>query len=345
MAVTANKKKPWDMSSTWPVLVGATIGGFVSTLLFHPFYTTAKRKVIQHPNPWNNTYKGLSYGLYSSVLWNVFRLGIRPTLGPIIYKYSQSPDTNLLLIIPITIANIILASGELLLLPLTNLKVRSQCDIDLNDKEYGYFNGWGVFLARKPFANLHLNNSNWIFGGLMSVILTQPFDVISIKQQTDKDYTDKYWFKIGKQIWETEGMRGFADGLLLRIEIYFARLAFHFMFTQVIIDKLRDIDKKKQIQKIIEEYEKYEKCARIFHEEREELLRKLLDGKGDDDIGISKIVLDYMDAMEVCDKVLDPNKGGEYMTDCGIIAKSYGIDLDRVRVYVKYHQNFKYWVQ
>jgi len=284
-----------------PYVVGSATSGILEILIFHPVDTVAKRlmsnteaifqtgskdnmsrlnKVLFKDavdrsffGKWLSLFPGVSFGAVYKVLQRTYKFGSQPILrdymGRNYSKYFKNKDmTNAL-------AGAAVGIGEVVLLPLDVLKIKSQTNpevlkgrgvIDLVVKEnFKLYRGIGWTMARNCPGSFALFGCNSLVytqifgvsgpreakgyqiffgsmaGGTASILVSSPLDVIKTRIQNKPFDDPRSGFKVLSDLMRTEGPGALFKGLVPKVGLIGPKLVFSFTVAQWLIKELQNV--------------------------------------------------------------------------------------------------------
>merc|ERR1712228_986318 len=237
-----------------PYVVGSATSGILEILIFHPVDTVAKRLMSNTEaifqtgskdnmkrlnnvlfkdavnrsffGKWLSLFPGVSFGAVYKVLQRTYKFGSQPILRDYMarnygkqfasaFGAGNSRDmTN-------ACAGALVGIGEVVLLPLDVLKIKSQTNpevlkgrgvVDLVVKEnFKLYRGIGWTMARNCPGSFALFGS--MAGGIASIMVSSPLDVIKTRIQ-NKPFDDaRSGFKVFGDLMKQEGPHALFKGL------------------------------------------------------------------------------------------------------------------------------------
>merc|ERR1712190_26830 len=284
-----------------PYVVGSATSGVLEILIFHPVDTVAKRlmsnteaifqsgskdnmsrlnKVLFKDavdrgffGKWLSLFPGVSFGAIYKVLQRTYKFGSQPILRDYMArnysKYFKNKDmTNAL-------AGAAVGIGEVVLLPLDVLKIKSQTNpgvlkgrgvVDLVVKEnFKLYRGIGWTMARNCPGSFALFGANSLVytkifgvsgpreakayqiffgsmaGGTASILVSSPLDVIKTRIQ-NKPFDDaRSGFRVISDLMKTEGPHALFKGLTPKLSLIGPKLVFSFTVAQWLIKELQNV--------------------------------------------------------------------------------------------------------
>jgi len=272
-------------------LAGSTIAGLVELFGFHPVDTIAKRlmahegrfvlstdfsRVVLRSDAGGNVgivagmrslFPGLGFAAGYKVLQRIYKFGGQPVVLDSVARMTHLPrDTPILH----AVAGSMIGVGEVLLLPLDVLKIKSQNNPEAlqgrglvgilrTERLASLYRGAGWTAARNAPGSFALFGvtafvKNKIFnledfrsasfgqtfvasvgGGVASITVASPLDVIKTRIQS-RDFSSKETgLQILRQMLQKEGVSAFFKGLLPKILVVGPKLVFSFTIAQQLI--------------------------------------------------------------------------------------------------------------
>jgi len=291
-----------------PYVVGSATSGILEILIFHPVDTVAKRlmsnteaifqsgskdnmsrlnKVLFKDavnrsffGKWLSLFPGVSFGAVYKVLQRTYKFGSQPILRDYMarnygkqfanaFGAGNSRDmTN-------ACAGALVGIGEVVLLPLDVLKIKSQTNpevlkgrgvVDLVVKEnFKLYRGIGWTMARNCPGSFALFGANSLVytrlfgvsgpkdakgyqiffgsmaGGIASIMVSSPLDVIKTRIQ-NKPFDDaRSGFKVFSDLMKQEGPHALFKGLTPKLSLIGPKLVFSFTVAQWLIKELQTV--------------------------------------------------------------------------------------------------------
>jgi len=291
-----------------PYLVGSATSGILEILIFHPVDTVAKRLMSNTEaifqtgskdnmkrlnnvlfkdavnrsffGKWLSLFPGVSFGAVYKVLQRTYKFGSQPILRDYmarnygkqfasVFGAGNSRDmTN-------ACAGALVGIGEVVLLPLDVLKIKSQTNpevlkgrgvVDLVVKEnFKLYRGIGWTMARNCPGSFALFGANSLVytrifgvsgpkdakgyqiffgsmaGGIASIMVSSPLDVIKTRIQ-NKPFDDaRSGFKVFGDLMKQEGPHALFKGLTPKLSLIGPKLVFSFTVAQWLIKELQTI--------------------------------------------------------------------------------------------------------
>lgn len=269
----------------WPKIVGGGISGVLEIGLFHPIDTLTKRLMFNTTsvnqnnfskilfkenfndtfvNKYKSLYTGAHFGMAYKILQRTYKYGGQSILNDHL-TLTDNKSLNQ------AFTGALIGAGEVSLLPLDVLKIRSQTNPDLiknksiinifKQEGMGLYKGSGVTILRNvpgSFALFGTNSftKNYIFnlenetkatffqnfvsstlGALASITISSPMDVIKVRIQGNSSNNNSY-LSIIKDMIKNEGFSSFFKGLPTKSLIIGPKLIFSFTIAQEITKKL-----------------------------------------------------------------------------------------------------------
>ena len=298
------------MKNNYGTIIGSSVAGITEIAFFHPLDTIAKRlmshesKVIKNSfYETNNNIKNIFLKNHSNNGW----LRSIPTLYPglgfatgykitqRIYKYSgqhtlknyfyNNYKTNFDNIFGQKYSNTMISAlsgsiigvGEIALLPLDILKIKSQTNPEsikkrnlfqlIKQEKFNLYRGWhwtairnapGSFtlfgtstLLKNSLFNLDMNAKSTLFqhficstgASIACIVVSSPLDVIKTRVQNKDFNQNTKGIKILKDIIKYEGITGFFRGIGPKIMVIGPKLTFSFTIAQYLIELFSNNDK------------------------------------------------------------------------------------------------------
>mmetsp|Transcript_29934 Transcript_29934/g.36697 ORF Transcript_29934/g.36697 Transcript_29934/m.36697 type:complete len:304 (+) Transcript_29934:144-1055(+) len=291
--------------SKYPFVIGSATSGVLEILLFHPIDTIAKRlmsntaeinnmstlskilfKDAQNKGvigKWLSLFPGVSFGAAYKVLQRTYKFGSQPILRNFMrekygdsYKATFGKNSHDMLNAS---AGALVGIGEVFLLPLDVLKIKSQTNpevlqgrgfIDLVVKEnFKLYRGIGWTMARNCPGSFALFGANSLVytrmfgvsgpreakgyqivvgslsGGVASIVVSSPLDVIKTRVQNKPFDDNRSGFKVVTDLMKEEGPSAFFKGLTPKIGLIGPKLVFSFTVAQALIAKLQGVWEEK----------------------------------------------------------------------------------------------------
>lgn len=291
-----------------PYVVGSATSGVLEILIFHPVDTVAKRlmsnteAIFQSGSKdnmkrlnnvlfkdavnrsfigkWLSLFPGVSFGAVYKVLQRTYKFGSQPILRDYmarnygkqfanVFGAGNSRDmTN-------ACAGALVGIGEVVLLPLDVLKIKSQTNpevlkgrgvVDLVVKEnFKLYRGIGWTMARNCPGSFALFGANSLVytrlfgvsgpkdakgyqiffgsmaGGIASIMVSSPLDVIKTRIQ-NKPFDDaRSGFKVFSDLMKQEGPHALFKGLTPKLSLIGPKLVFSFTVAQWLIKELQTV--------------------------------------------------------------------------------------------------------
>jgi len=305
------KKK--SKEDSMPYVVGSSVSGILEVIIFHPIDTIAKRlmsntKSVFQPGAtqrenfgrlgkvifkedinkgffgkWLSLFPGVSFGAVYKILQRTYKFGSQPLLTPIITDYyggwfdqtfgRNSKDMQN------AVSGALVGMGEVVLLPLDVLKIKSQTNpdvmkgrgiIELFVKEnIRLYRGTTWTMARNAPGSFALFGANSLVytrmfgvsgpreakgyqifvgsmaGGIASIVVSSPLDVIKTRLQ-NKAFDDKRsGLRVVSELIKEEGVHAFFKGLTPKIGLIGPKLVFSFTVAQWLTKEIQIyLDKK-----------------------------------------------------------------------------------------------------
>ncbi|CCH62347.1 hypothetical protein TBLA_0H00550 [Henningerozyma blattae CBS 6284] len=284
-------------------LLGSASAGILEICVFHPVDTISKRLMTNHTKvvsaselnkvifkeyatiPFGKRlftlFPGLGYAASYKVLQRVYKYGGQPFVNEYLNKNFKKDFDNAFgaktgkAMISATAGSLI-GIGEIILLPLDVLKIKSQTNPDAFKgrgfvkilKEEGFFNlyrGWGWTIARNAPGSFALFGGNsftkeylfglkdhskasWeqnfvssIVGACSSLIVSAPLDVIKTRIQNRSFDNPESGMTIVKNTLKKEGVTAFFKGLTPKLLTTGPKLVFSFTLAQTLIPKFEEL--------------------------------------------------------------------------------------------------------
>eukprot|EP00834_Sanchytrium_tribonematis_P008576 NODE_1055_length_2404_cov_0.960087.p1 type:complete len:289 gc:universal NODE_1055_length_2404_cov_0.960087:2072-1206(-) len=282
--------KPDTSTSTTVRILGSATAGIAEIFLFHPIDTIAKRLMSNHSNlpisqvifkdkyqetvlkRYKSLFPGLGFAASYKILQRIYKFGGQPIVKDHLMKYKQTFDdlfgNNSKVMMDATAGSLI-GIGEIALLPLDVLKIKSQTNPDAlkgkniislftnNLRELYRGAGWTAFrnapgsfalFGGNSFAkqNMQIVDSPSILqtfiastvGSVSSIIVSAPLDVIKTRIQNRPFDSPESGFNILKQLLKNEGPSALFKGLIPKITVVGPKLIFSFTVAQKMIEFL-----------------------------------------------------------------------------------------------------------
>jgi len=296
-----------------PYVIGSSVSGILEVVIFHPIDTIAKR-LMSNTTPvfqpgatqrenfgrlskvifkndvnkgffgkWLSLFPGVSFGAVYKILQRTYKFGSQPLLTPIIYDHcggwfdstfgKNSKDMQN------AVSGALVGMGEVVLLPLDVLKIKSQTNpdvlkgrgiVELVVKEnIRLYRGTTWTMARNAPGSFALFGANSLVytrlfgisgpreakgyqifvgsmaGGIASIIVSSPLDVIKTRLQ-NKAFDDKRsGFRVIRELVKEEGVHAFFKGLTPKVGLIGPKLVFSFTVAQWLTKEIQiHLDKK-----------------------------------------------------------------------------------------------------
>mmetsp|Transcript_9999 Transcript_9999/g.9001 ORF Transcript_9999/g.9001 Transcript_9999/m.9001 type:complete len:319 (+) Transcript_9999:115-1071(+) len=291
-----------------PYVVGSATSGILEILIFHPVDTVAKRLMSNTEaifqtgskdnmkrlnnvlfkdavnrsffGKWLSLFPGVSFGAAYKVLQRTYKFGSQPLLRDWMarnygtafantFGAGNSRDmTN-------ACAGALVGIGEVFLLPLDVLKIKSQTNpevlkgrglVDLIVNEnFKLYRGIGWTAARNCPGSFALFGANSLVytrifgvsgpkeakgyqiflgsmsGGIASIMVSSPLDVIKTRIQNKPFDDPRSGFKVFSDLMKEEGPHALFKGLTPKLSLIGPKLVFSFTVAQALIAKLQDV--------------------------------------------------------------------------------------------------------
>jgi len=294
------EKKKSTKEDSMPYVIGSSVSGILEVIIFHPIDTIAKRlmsnttTIFQSGAPsgenwgrlnkvlfkkdvdrgffgkWLSLFPGVSFGAVYKILQRTYKFGSQPLLTPIITDHygswfdskfgKNSKDMQN------AVSGALVGIGEVVLLPLDVLKIKSQTNpdvlkgrglVELFVKEnIRLYRGTTWTMARNAPGSFALFGANSLVytrlfgikgpreakgyqifvgsmaGGIASIVVSSPLDVIKTRLQ-NKSFDDKRsGFRVLGDLVREEGFHAFFKGLTPKIGLIGPKLVFSFTVAQ-----------------------------------------------------------------------------------------------------------------
>jgi hypothetical protein len=294
---SAKKKSKDDSISS---VVASSVSGILEVIIFHPIDTVAKRlmsnttAIFQPGVPrsenmarlnkvlfkkdvdrgffgkWLSLFPGVSFGAAYKILQRTYKFGTQPILTPIITEHyggwfdnkfgKNSKDMQN------AVSGALVGMGEVVLLPLDVLKIKSQTNPDvlkgrglidlILNENIRLYRGVTWTMARNAPGSFALFGANSLVytrlfgikgprdakahqifvgsmaGGIASIVVSSPLDVIKTRLQ-NKSFDDKRsGFRVLSELIKEEGFHAFFKGLTPKIGLIGPKLVFSFSVAQ-----------------------------------------------------------------------------------------------------------------
>lgn len=291
-----------------PYVVGSATSGVLEILIFHPVDTVAKR-LMSNTEPifqtgskdnmsrlnkvlfkdavnrsffgkWLSLFPGVSFGAVYKVLQRTYKFGSQPILrdwmarnygkqfANMFGKGNSRDMTN-------ACAGALVGIGEVVLLPLDVLKIKSQTNpevlkgrgvIDLVVKEnFKLYRGIGWTMARNCPGSFALFGANSLVytrafgvsgpkdakgyqiffgsmaGGIASIMVSSPLDVIKTRIQNKPFDDNRSGFKVFRDLMKNEGPHALFKGMTPKLSLIGPKLVFSFTVAQWLIKELQQV--------------------------------------------------------------------------------------------------------
>lgn len=295
--------------SPTPYLLGSSIAGILEIIIFHPVDTVAKRlmsntETIFQKGPeskdnwkrlnrvllkdavnrnfvgkWLSLFPGVSFGAAYKVLQRTYKFGSQPILtdymkkhygdqiGKAFGKANERDMTN-------AFSGALVGIGEVVLLPLDVLKIKSQTNPDvlkgrglvdlIVNENFRLYRGITWTAARNCPGSFALFGANSlvytrifgikgpkdakgyqiffgsIAGGIASIVVSSPLDVIKTRIQ-NKPFDDaRSGFKVFGDLMKEEGAHALFKGLTPKLSLIGPKLVFSFTIAQWLCARLNE---------------------------------------------------------------------------------------------------------
>jgi hypothetical protein len=288
-----------------PYIIGSSIAGILEIIIFHPIDTVAKR-LMSNTAPvfisgeprrenfgrlkmvifkghtggffskWMSLFPGVSFGAAYKVLQRTYKFGFQPILkhwmdrhyGQHFRQYFGSNGHDMLN----ATAGALVGAGEVVLLPLDVLKIKSQTNpdvlkgrglLDIIMKEHiRLYRGTTWTIARNIPGSFALFGANSVVytrlfglkgpkeasgfqifvgssvGGLASLLVSSPLDVIKTRIQ-NKAFDDRRGgFRYVADLMREEGWTAFFKGLTPKLVLIGPKLVFSFTVAQWLMTRI-----------------------------------------------------------------------------------------------------------
>lgn len=293
------------MKNDFGTIAGSTIAGVTEIAFFHPLDTVAKRlmsyesKVIKNSFRETNTniknivlknnanygwlrgiptlYPGLGFATGYKITQRIYKYSGQHTLKNYFYTNHKSKFDNIFgekysNTMISALSGSVIGVGEIALLPLDVLKIKSQTNPEsikkrnlfqlIKQEKFNLYRGWqwtalrnapGSFtlfgtstLLKNKLFNLEMNDKSSLFqhfvcstgASIACIVVSSPLDVIKTRVQ-NKDFNQKTkGTKILGDIIKYEGFTGFFRGIGPKIMVIGPKLTFSFTIAQYLIELL-----------------------------------------------------------------------------------------------------------
>lgn len=293
--------------SSFARIAGSTCAGLLELLIFHPIDTVAKRLMSNQQKrlasqsmaessrhlsavifreasnkglftKWASLFPGLSFAFFYKVMQRVYKFGGQPFVRDALDKHYRSwfnsfgpKHGNILME---ATAGSIIGVGEIVLLPLDVLKIKSQTNpetirgrgtLDIFRKEgFKLYRGalWtaarnapgsfalfgGSALTKEKIFHLQDNRKASFFqhfvassvGATLSIVLVNPLDVVKTRIQNKPFDKPESGISIVSNIVREEGITAFMKGVTPKVLTVGPKLVFSFTVAQWLISRIDD---------------------------------------------------------------------------------------------------------
>ena len=277
-------------TSTTVRVLGSATAGIAEIFLFHPIDTIAKRLMSNHTQlplrtvifkdkatapllqRYTSLFPGLGFAASYKILQRIYKFGGQPVVREYLMKYKQ-PFEDIFgkryKVWMDATAGSIIGIGEIALLPLDILKIKSQTNPEaLKGKQLvnlfthnlrDLYRGAGWTAMRNAPGSFALFGGNSLAKNLMeiterptllqtfisstvgsvsSIMVSAPLDVIKTRIQNRPFNSPESGFTILKNLLKNEGVGGLFKGLVPKITVVGPKLIFSFTVAQRMIEFL-----------------------------------------------------------------------------------------------------------
>lgn len=271
-------------------IVAASISGIAELSVFHPVDTVAKRLMTNDNNKlamsevifkgqkdtsvlqkWGSLYPGLGYAAFYKVFQRTYKYTMQPVLSDFL---SSKTDFDNKVILQAT-AGAMVGAGEVFLLPLDVLKIRSQTNPDslkhslwniIKTENISLYKGTSWTIARNVPGSFALFGANALakktmgieasmtgeatvlqnsiaslFAATASISISQPMDVIKTRIQKN-DGTGRTGAQIVSDLVRKEGFSAFFKGVTPKIVAVGPKLVFSMTVAQTLMRYLSTLN-------------------------------------------------------------------------------------------------------
>jgi len=296
-----------------PYVIGSSVSGILEVIIFHPIDTIAKRlmsntsTIFQSGAPqrenyarlskvlfkndvnkgffgkWMSLFPGVSFGAVYKILQRTYKYSSQPLLTPVITEQcggwfdstfgKNSKDMQQ------AVSGALVGMGEVVLLPLDVLKIKSQTNpdvlkgrglVELFVKEnVRLYKGTTWTMARNAPGSFALFGANSVVytrlfgingpreakgyqifvasmaGGIASIIVSSPLDVIKTRLQNKAFDDTRSGFRVVSELVKEEGAHAFFKGLTPKIGLIGPKLVFSFTVAQWLTKEIQIYLEKK----------------------------------------------------------------------------------------------------
>lgn len=274
-------------------LMGSGCGGFFELALFHPIDTVAKRLMTNKLGSsfsysqvifknaadapfwtkWCSLFPGIGFGFAYKVLQRMYKFGGQPYMYEYLSKHHS--DTFTTKTMQQAVSGSIMGVGEVFLLPLDVLKIKSQTRpavlagrgvISIFQTEgFALYSGWQWTMMRNAPGSFALFGGNSVakkmmgleetltgkatvvqnflssmVGSVSSIAVAQPFDIIKTRIQNRPFDSPKSGNRIIRSLLKDEGVGAFFKGITPKMLVVGPKLVMSMTIAQSLISYFQD---------------------------------------------------------------------------------------------------------